>query len=406
MNNKNFNNVKIISAYCWEDKIHGERIPDWVGGKLYPALEALGIPAANLMRDETHFEIGNNMHDDFTECLKKADIIFIFIGKEFIVKVGIKSQYTSYEYELVIAEQRRGKKLIIPFQIDNGAMLAEFTGRLAINCELSTENIITKTIYHIRNTFLADPIPWSKKYASTSSPYTNSGKQKKEIEEKKLVPKFRKHTHNIITRIAYYLKNNVFTNQSYTNTDNLEEEKKPDLEPPPVSEFRKEESIIAKKIFISYSKEDLQYCNELLSSLMALERVGIMEIFYDLAIEPGKNWDTEVNQKIENADIVLCLLSGSFLNNDYIWNVEMEKAKEKIGKNNIVPIFISPCILNNNFLEKINGLPNIKHLPKGAKAPDNDNGIIWIAMEQHKPTRDFYYTIIAKKLIDIISKQH
>jgi len=159
-----------------------------------------------------------------------------------------------------------------------------------------------------------------------------------------------------------------------------------------------------KKIFFSYSKNELKYCKELKSCFANLKRQRLVETFYDGEIVPGKDWNEEIKKQLHESDIVLCLLSRSFMESEYIWKIEMETVAKKIGKDSVVPIFISSCDFSNTFLSQQNGLPNIKHIPDTFEVSNHDNGTIWIAMEQNPAIRDFYYNIILEKLIALIKK--
>jgi hypothetical protein len=66
-----------------------------------------------------------------------------------------------------------------------------------------------------------------------------------------------------------------------------------------------------------------------------------------------------------NADIVLLLLSSSFLNSDYIWRNEMQIAlkNSKEGKAVAIPVILRPCLW-----KEVEGLAQLQALPM------NDDG--------------------------------
>lgn len=96
-----------------------------------------------------------------------------------------------------------------------------------------------------------------------------------------------------------------------------------------------------KKIFISYSKFDEKYKDELKSHLRTLQRRDLIETFDDRDIESGGKFDPIIKQKIRECDIFICLISVNFLNVDYIIDQEIPLAIAE-GKT-ILPIVIKPC---------------------------------------------------------------
>jgi hypothetical protein len=83
------------------------------------------------------------------------------------------------------------------------------------------------------------------------------------------------------------------------------------------------------KIFISYAHADSTYFDELMKHLKPLKRAGRIDTWMDRSIEPGMNWDKEINDQICQANLILLLLSKEFNNSDYIAGVEMKIAMER-----------------------------------------------------------------------------
>lgn len=100
-----------------------------------------------------------------------------------------------------------------------------------------------------------------------------------------------------------------------------------------------------KNVFISYSHDDIQYRLELQKFLINPEREGLIEIWQDGMIEPGTDWDKAIKTKIETADIIIMLISQSFIASNYVHEVELKKALEKALTNEarIIPILLSSC---------------------------------------------------------------
>ena len=115
-------------------------------------------------------------------------------------------------------------------------------------------------------------------------------------------------------------------------------------------------------LFISYASSDISYKNELEMFLKPLSRQGLFDIWSDTAILPGEDWDTSIKKHLQEADIILLLVSASYLATDYTWEVQMKIALERHAQEGliVIPIILRPC----NFLPP---LANLLPLPTGGK---------------------------------------
>ena len=109
-----------------------------------------------------------------------------------------------------------------------------------------------------------------------------------------------------------------------------------------------------KKVFISYSKDDDLYKTELKKHFVTLIREGKVSTFDDRQLSLGGEWDPELRKKIDECDIMVCLISVDFLNTDYIMNTEIPRALE-MGKT-VIPIVVRPCDWNGSVLGDHNGV--------------------------------------------------
>lgn len=99
------------------------------------------------------------------------------------------------------------------------------------------------------------------------------------------------------------------------------------------------------KIFFSYSHKDEELRNELEKHLALMKRQGLIETWYDRRIDAGENIHGKINENLEDADMVLLLVSADFLNSDYCFDVELKRAMEKHqqGTARVIPIILRPC---------------------------------------------------------------
>jgi hypothetical protein len=114
------------------------------------------------------------------------------------------------------------------------------------------------------------------------------------------------------------------------------------------------------KVFVSYAHDDTAMLRDMQSMLQILKRNGTIDIWTDSEILPGQNWSQVIKDSLINADIVLLLLSASFLNSDYIWRNEMQIAlkNSKDRKSVAIPIILRPCLW-----KEVEGLGQLQALP-------------------------------------------
>lgn len=113
------------------------------------------------------------------------------------------------------------------------------------------------------------------------------------------------------------------------------------------------------KVFISYSHKDEEFKNDLVEHMSGLVRSGVISQWNDRKITSGTDWSKEVSENLQNAEIILFLISASFLNSDYCVNIEAETALDmhKSGRAQLIPIVIRPVEWADSPLSGLQGLP-------------------------------------------------
>lgn len=104
-----------------------------------------------------------------------------------------------------------------------------------------------------------------------------------------------------------------------------------------------------KKVFISYSHDDVDARNKATNFLVNLEREGLIDIWHDKMIGPGEEWDEIIRERILNSDIVILLVSQSFIVSSYSNMVEMQITLSNVyqGKTKIIPFLLDDCDWQN-----------------------------------------------------------
>ena len=132
------------------------------------------------------------------------------------------------------------------------------------------------------------------------------------------------------------------------------------------------------RVFISYSSKDARLKDELMTRLKPMQAsAGLIECWHDRLITPGEEWDGEIKSQLEQADVILLLVSAQFLASDYIRGVEIKRAIElsEAKKARVIPIILEKCGW------KIEAFSNLNALRKG------------IPIRDTKPQSDAWYEV-------------
>jgi formylglycine-generating enzyme required for sulfatase activity len=113
------------------------------------------------------------------------------------------------------------------------------------------------------------------------------------------------------------------------------------------------------KVFISYSHQDDALKKELCEHLWSLQHRGLIQPWNDREIEAGMDWEHEINENLARADIVLMLVSSSFISSRYCYCIEMDRALERhqAGTAKVIPVIIRACSWTRSPLGKLQGFP-------------------------------------------------
>ncbi len=113
------------------------------------------------------------------------------------------------------------------------------------------------------------------------------------------------------------------------------------------------------KLFYSYSHADEEYKNELKTHLEVLKNTGYITDWNDRDINAGDDWKKGLNQNLEEADIILLLVSSDFLASKYCYAIETMRALEKndTGESIVIPILLRPCLWLESVLSEVQSLP-------------------------------------------------
>jgi subtilisin family serine protease len=142
------------------------------------------------------------------------------------------------------------------------------------------------------------------------------------------------------------------------------------------------------KVFCSYSHLDQALWKEFKAHLAPMERAGRIEIWSDLMLEAGQRWEAEIYRKLEEADIILLLVSAYFVESEFCYSKELKRAVERDaqGTARMIPVRVRPVSLKGTVLAEIQALPLGAQPITSFKDPHDG------------------WTQVAEKLYDIVEK--
>ncbi len=145
----------------------------------------------------------------------------------------------------------------------------------------------------------------------------------------------------------------------------------------------------AIEVFYSYSHHDEVLRDELEKHLSILRRQGVISQWHDRQIGAGREWEGQIDQRLNSAQVILILISADFLASDYCYDIEMMRAMERhdSGEARVIPVILRSVDWRGAPFGKLQALP------KDAKPVTGD---AW-------PTLDDAFTDVARGIRSAIS---
>lgn len=119
-------------------------------------------------------------------------------------------------------------------------------------------------------------------------------------------------------------------------------------------------SVEPLRLFLSYSHKDKKYVEELRKALKPTERNGLIQPWYDGEITAGEEWKPLIEQRLRDADIIVCQLSRDFLDSDFCVLNELERAiqRREAGDAGLVAYVLHDCDWKETKVAKFQILPS------------------------------------------------
>lgn len=144
------------------------------------------------------------------------------------------------------------------------------------------------------------------------------------------------------------------------------------------------------KIFISYSRNDRPFLEELNTMLAGLRRRNALVVWHDHCIEAGEEWFLSILNAMEDCHLAILLISSDFIASRFIQEEELTRLfSRRIEEGlRVIPIIVRSCMWKQE--------PTIKDL---AVLPRD--GIPIINYSKETGARDLVWTEIAEVINDI-----
>ena len=116
--------------------------------------------------------------------------------------------------------------------------------------------------------------------------------------------------------------------------------------------------------FCSDADKDKKYLEDLEKHLSNLKRHGVIDTWHKSMIAAGKDIEIEIDRQLNEANIILPLISPDFIASDDNWNIVAKSAMERhrFRKARVIPVLLRP--VEDSWKS---AFPNIKALPQNEK---------------------------------------
>ncbi len=117
-------------------------------------------------------------------------------------------------------------------------------------------------------------------------------------------------------------------------------------------------------IFISYSHKYEEWKERVVEQLAVLEMEQYCQLWDDRKIEEGEDWEKDIEDALNSADVAILLITAPFLTSKYIRGKEVPRILERREKEGlkVFPVIVLPCLW-----EAVKWLKKMQLFPKDGK---------------------------------------
>ena len=135
------------------------------------------------------------------------------------------------------------------------------------------------------------------------------------------------------------------------------------------------------EVLYSYAHQDEKLRDKLETQLSLLKQQGYITNWYDRMIGAGRDWENEISEHLNTADIILLLVSQYFLASDFCWSKEMKRAIERhdVGMTRVIPVILRHVNWQGAPIGKLQALPTDAKPVTGSSWHNQDEAFFNIA---------------------------
>lgn len=124
-------------------------------------------------------------------------------------------------------------------------------------------------------------------------------------------------------------------------------------------EVKTKQATPSTRLFLSYALEDEALVKEFRNQISALIRGGYISTWSEADLLSGDHKIAQSRREMEEADIVVLMVSPDYWANDEKWEGDLQKAMHanRMGKTKIVPILLRPVHSDGTIVEELQCLP-------------------------------------------------
>src|SRR5215469_389768 len=140
-------------------------------------------------------------------------------------------------------------------------------------------------------------------------------------------------------------------------------------------------------IFFCYAHEDEALLKRLQMHLKPLQRGKLVDVlWHDRDISAGMEWQREIDNHLDTAQVILLLISPDFIASDYCYGVEMQRAIERHerGEARVIPIILRSVYWQPLPFSELQVLPADAKPVISAAWHNQDEAFLNVAEEIHK----------------------
>ena len=111
-------------------------------------------------------------------------------------------------------------------------------------------------------------------------------------------------------------------------------------------------------VYTCFAPDDTQLANEFSKHLAVLEQDGLIQNWNETLIAPSHSRESEIDQYLGRADIVLFLVSADFLASEHCDEITARAlSRQNENQTLVIPVLLRPCMIEYSPLAHLRSLP-------------------------------------------------